>query len=401
MAKKQTTQKNVGVRGQADQTIIAAAGQAYKPVNIDISGYMKALGNVATTLVERQNKALEMEEGVDLTDEIKNDPRFGEELQSKRAAALENIKTMKKTLAFTAKHKKAKKEYEANKKYIENLPKFFESTDKLSEGLKQVVYTDPGDESIKFVNISPIENEAKTNYLLAMHNREWQKDKGYDVDGDNVPDFDWIEKDEDGNFRVFSGEFKKDANGNPDPNEPIYKHPKDINITFVKKDAGKDMHTLIEKFNEKTGLSTPTSGYDESQFAEAAKNLKLKILNMKKTNPGGYENMLITNDFELADGTTTNFVKYYMKNQLHLQWEPIPGDRTDKLYKEQATVSEEQEKIEELFATYENNPNQAQAMQTLYNAIKQYDPDFQNDMDGFLEEIINKNKDLGVTPNQS
>ena len=40
-------------------------------------------------------------------------------------------------------------------------------------------------------------------------------------------------------------------------------------------------------------------------------------------------------------------------------------------------------------------------MQTLYNAIKQYDPDFQNDMDGFLEEIINKNKDLGVTPNQS
>jgi hypothetical protein len=362
---------------------------------------MKALGNVATTLVERQNKALEMEEGVDLTDEIKNDPRFGEELQSKRKAALQNIKTMKKTLAFTAKHKKAKKEYEANKKYIENLPKFFESTDKLSEGLKQVVYTDPGDESIKFVNISPIENEAKTNYLLAMHNREWQKDKGYDMDGDGTADFDWIEKDEDGNFRVFSGEFKKDANGNPDPNEPIYKHPKDINITFVKKDAGKDMHTLIEKFNEKTGLSTPTSGYDESQFAEAAKNLKLKILNMKKTNPGGYENMLITNDFELADGTTTNFVKYYMKNQLHLQWEPIPGDRTDKLYKEQATVSEEQEKIEELFATYENNPNQAQAMQTLYNAIKQYDPDFQNDMDGFLEEIINKNKDLGVTPNQS
>tara|TARA_R100000234_G_C4994795_1_gene177296 strand:- start:205 stop:1362 length:1158 start_codon:yes stop_codon:yes gene_type:complete len=385
MAKKQTTQKNVGVRGQADQTIVAAAGQAYKPVNIDISGYMKALGNVATTLVERQNKALEMEEGVDLTDEIKNDPRFGEELQSKRKAALDNIRTMKNTLAFTPKHKKAKKEYEANKKYIENLPKFFESTDKLSEGLDQVVYVDPGDESIKFVNISPIENEAKTNYLLAMHNKEWQKNKGYDVDGDNIPDFDWIQKDKDGNFKVFSGEFKKDANGNPDPNEPIYKSPKDINISFVKKDAGKDMYGKILTFVGKTGLSTTTSGYDETQFANAANNLKLEILNMKKTNPGGYENMLVTNDFELADGTTTNFVKYYMKNQMY--------------YTDETMVSQENlDEIEELFETYENNPEQAQAMQTLYNAIKQYDPTFQNDMDTFLEAVINKNKDLTVTP---
>ena len=384
MAKKQTTQKNVGVRGQADQTIIAAAGQAYKPVNIDLSGYMKALSNVATTLVERQNKALEMEEGVDLTDEIKNDPRFGEELQSKRTAALDNIRTMKNTLAFTPKHKKAKKEYEANKKYIENLPKFFESTDKLSEGLDQVVYVDPGDESIKFVNISPIENEAKTNYLLAMHNKEWQKNDGYDADGDGTVDFDWIQKDKDGNFKVFSGEYDEN-------NEPIYKNPKDINISFVKKDAGKDMLGKIQNFVLKTGQATTTSGLDETGFAKAASALKLEILNMKKTNPGGYENMLVTNDFELPDGTTTNFLKYYMK--MHL-YDPR-GDQPD-----DTRVSDENlEKIEELFATYENNPEQAQAMQTLYNAIKKYDPTFQNDMDTFLEEVINKNKDLAVTPN--
>ena len=385
MAKKQTTQKNVGVRGQAAQTIIAAAGQAYKPVNIDLSGYMKALGNVATTLVERQNKALEMQVGVDLTDEIKNDPRFGEELQSKRKAALDNIRTMKNTLAFTPKHKKAKKEYEANKKYIENLPKFFESTDKLSEGLDQVVYVDPGDESIKFVNISPIENEAKTNYLLAMHNKEWQKNDGYDADGDGTVDFDWIQKDKDGNFKVFSGEYDEN-------NEPIYKNPKDINISFVKKDAGKDMLGKIQNFVLKTGQATTTSGLDETGFAKAASALKLEILNMKKTNPGGYENMLVTNDFELPDGTTTNFLKYYMK--MHL-YDPR-GDQPD-----DTRVSDENlEKIEELFATYENNPEQAQAMQTLYNAIKKYDPTFQNDMDTFLEEVINKNKDLAVTPNQ-
>ena len=385
MAKKQTTQKNVGVRGQADQTIIAAAGQAYKPVNIDLSGYMKALSNVATTLVERQNKALEMEEGVDLTDEIKNDPRFGEELQSKRTAALDNIRTMKNTLAFTPKHKKAKKEYEANKKYIENLPKFFESTDKLSEGLDQVVYVDPGDESIKFVNISPIENEAKTNYLLAMHNKEWQKNDGYDADGDGTVDFDWIQKDKDGNFKVFSGEYDEN-------NEPIYKNPKDINISFVKKDAGKDMLGKIQNFVLKTGQATTTSGLDETGFAKAASALKLEILNMKKTNPGGYENMLVTNDFELPDGTTTNFLKYYMK--MHL-YDPR-GDQSD-----DTSVSDENlEKIEELFATYENNPEQAQAMQTLYNAIKKYDPTFQNDMDAFLEAVINTNKDLAVTPNQ-
>ena len=113
---------------------------------------------------------------------------------------------------------------------------------------------------------------------------------------------------------------------------------------------------------------------------------------MKKTNPGGYENMLVTNDFELPDGTTTNFLKYYMKMHLY----DTRGDQSD-----DTSVSDENlEKIEELFATYENNPEQAQAMQTLYNAIKKYDPTFQNDMDAFLEAVINTNKDLAVTPNQ-
>ena len=370
MAKKQTTQKNGGARGQADQTIIAAAGQAYKPVNIDLSGYIKALDNVATTLVERQNKALEMEEGVSLTDEIKNDPRFGEELQNKRTAALENIRIMKNTLPFTAKHRKAKKEYEANKKYIENLPKTFEATDKLSEALDQVVYVDPSDESIKFINISPIENETKTNYLLAMHNKEWSKKDGYDADGDGTVDFDWIEKDQEGNFKIFSGEYDEN-------NKPIYKNPKDINLSFVKKDAGKDMLDKIQAFVKRTSLATADSGLDEKQFANAAEDLKLEILNLKKINPGGFETMLVTNDFQLANGETTNFVKYYMKQNLM-------GDANE----------EDVSAIEELFETYENNPEQAQAMQTLYNAIKKYDPTFQNDMDTFLEEVINKNRDL-------
>ena len=147
----------------------------------------------------------------------------------------------------------------------------------------------------------------------------------------------------------------------------------------------------IQNFVLKTGQATTTSGLDETGFAKAASALKLEILNMKKTNPGGYENMLVTNDFELPDGTTTNFLKYYMK--MHL-YDPR-GDQPD-----DTRVSDENlEKIEELFATYENNPEQAQAMQTLYNAIKKYDPTFQNDMDTFLEEVINKNKDLAVTPN--
>ena len=147
----------------------------------------------------------------------------------------------------------------------------------------------------------------------------------------------------------------------------------------------------IQSFVFKTGQATTTSGMDETGFAKAASALKLEILNMKKTNPGGYENMLVTNDFELADGTTTNFVKYYMKNYLY---DPRGNEPDDTM------VSDENlDKIEELFKTYENNPNQSQAMQTLYNAIKQYDPTFQNDMDTFLEAVINKNKDLGVTPN--
>ena len=56
MAKKTTTaaKPNLGARGQANLSIVAAAGQRYAPIKTDISGYMKALGTAANLLVQRK-----------------------------------------------------------------------------------------------------------------------------------------------------------------------------------------------------------------------------------------------------------------------------------------------------------------------------------------------------------
>ena len=56
MAKKTTTataKPNLGARGQANLSIVAAAGQRYAPIQTDISGYKKASGTEANLLGQR------------------------------------------------------------------------------------------------------------------------------------------------------------------------------------------------------------------------------------------------------------------------------------------------------------------------------------------------------------
>lgn len=373
MAKKTTTATTtpkIGARGQANLSIVAAAGQRYAPVQVDLSGYMNALGNISEILVARENRALERKEGVNLTDEIKNDVRFGQDLQNKREEALVHIKTMKNTLPFTQKHKEAKAEYEKIKKEIESKPKFFEDTDKKTEALNKVVVIDPTDPSISYINISPLESDEKKNYLLAMHGKEWTTDSMYDPDGDGPKEaFAWVDE-KDGNFKIFSGKYDNDG-------KPLYVPPKDLDFSFVTKDAGKAMNTVIEKFIEDT--ADPEAFSKAGEYEKAVDGLKNKLNNLKDKNPVGFENMLMTNKFSVEiDGEkkSYNFIDYYLEKTLSANIED----------------EETKQKLKKLIGTYSADPNKKQAMQSLYKAIKQFDEDFEEDMQTFLDEILRVNE---------
>ena len=369
MAKKTaTTKPKIGARGQANLSIVAAAGQRYAPVQVDLSGYMNALGNISEILVARENRALERKEGVNLTDEIKNDVRFGQSLQNKREEALIHIKTMKNTLPFTQKHKEAKAEYEKIKKAIESKPKFFEDTDKKTEALNQVVVTDPTDPSISYINISPLESDEKKNYLLAMHGKEWTTNDMYDPDGDGPKKpFAWVDE-KDGNFKIFSGKY--DNNG-----KPIYVPPKDLDFTFVTKDAGQQMHKLVEGFIEDT--ADPEAFSNPGEYEKTLKGLKNTLINERDKNPVGFENMLMTNKFLIkidGEDKNYNFIDYYLEKTLSANMK-----------------AEDMEKLQILIDTYNADPTKKQAMQSLYKAIKQFDEDFEEDMQTFLDEILRVN----------
>mgnify|MGYP003136751679 CR=1 FL=1 len=370
MAKKTTTQ-NLGSRGQANLNIIAAAGQRFAPIKTDISGYMKALGNVAEVLVNAQQNALKRTEGVDLTDEIKSSEIFGQDLKDKRNEALTHIKTMRNTLPFTKKHKEAKTKYEQLKKDIESTPQFFNDVEGLQKQLDQVVVEDINNPDVQYVNISGIESDAKTNYLLAFYNKKWTSDGGmYDPDGDGPEKaFPWFDI-QDGVKKIFSGEFKENG-------EPLYKLPKDIDLSFVKADAGKNMYNNINNFLEQTAKNA--RNLDVKEFERLKNTLKTNLLNAKQNDPLGFQNMLVSNNFLISENETTNFLTYYMKEVLTTD-EDVP--------------QELKEKLNALFDTYKDNPLQKQAMQTLYKAISQYDQDLGKDMDNFLDKVLSINKDI-------
>ena len=369
MAKKTTTQ-SLGARGQANLNIIAAAGQRFAPIKTDISGYMKALGNVAEVLVNAQQNALKRTEGVDLTDEIKSSEIFGQDLKDKRNEALTHIKTMRNTLPFTKKHKEAKTKYEQLKKDIESTPQFFNDVQNLQKQLDQVVVEDINNPDVKYVNISGIESDAKTNYLLAFYNKKWTSDGGmYDPDGDGPEKaFPWFSI-QDGVKKIFSGEFKENG-------EPLYKLPKDIDLSFVKADAGKNMYNKINNFITKTGKA---GNLKVEEFERLKNGLKTDLLNAKQNDPLGFQNMLVSNNFLISEDETTNFLTYYMKEVLATD-EDVP--------------QELKEKLNALFDTYEDNPQQKKAMQSLYKAISQYDQDLGKDMEKFLDKVLSINKDI-------
>ena len=134
MANKTTT-PNLGARGQANINIVAAAGQRFAPVKLDISGYMKALGATAKVLIQRRNNAIQREQDIDMSSDIIGSEEFKNEIEKTRTLAAEQSKIMKNTLPFSKKHKEAKKQFEELKKNIQSYDAQFKVIDQISTNL--------------------------------------------------------------------------------------------------------------------------------------------------------------------------------------------------------------------------------------------------------------------------
>jgi len=311
MAKKTTTTTpNLGARGQANLNIVAAAGQRFAPIKLDISGYVKALGNVAEVLVAREEAALSREEAITLSDEIMGSDLFKSMLEKKRDNAVKASKKMKKTLPFTQAHKDAKKEYEQAKNLIQNFKPAFEALDQKNAALNGIVTKNENGE-LEF-NISSANSPELTNYLTAFYNGEFKTNGTFDPDGDGPEDpIPWFKPEalENGEIEILNVDGK-------------YVSPKDLNFTYVVKGAGDNIanaftNTVKSTRSDRYGNNTYKGKLDEtnSQYAKNVNEDLNEYRNMYNKNPKAFNDFLMNNSYIIdGDKPAISFINYYVTN---------------------------------------------------------------------------------------
>ena len=354
MAKKTTTatttaKPNLGARGQANLSIIAAAGQRYAPIKTDISGYMKVLGTAANLLVQRKNNAIERAQDIDISGDIIGSEDFQKKIKEDRDTAADYSKIMKNTLPFTKKHKDAKKEFEKLKSNIQEYKAQFEVIDQISTNLGGMVKDGR-------IQMSVGEDEIKQNYYFALYNKDFGE--GFDPDGDGpkeaVPFFTM----EDGKMKMVN------VNGD-------YVDPKLIKVEF-EQSGDKSLSEAISK-TKNTISNTKISTTTKNNL------IKTSIDDMfvfAKDNPAKFNEHLMTAEYSLQSqgGKRITFMDFYLENVLKDE-----GVNQDKL---------PQELLDQLLG-FNIDETKVTAKQILFKSIKQYDTDFMKDVENYYMDHFN------------
>ena len=363
MAKKTTTSTtkpttpSYGARGKADLSIVAAAGQRYAPITPDISGYMQALGDTAKVLIQRKENAIQRAQDVDLSKDIVGSVEFQENIEKSRDKALDLSKIMKNSLPFTKKHKDAKKEFEEIKKNIQGYNEQFKVIDQISTNLGGMV------EDGK-IQMSIGESEVKQNYYLALYTKDFGD--GFDPDGDGpkkaVPFFTM----EDGKTKMVN------VNGD-------YVDPKLIKVEF--KQAGDNtLAKAIGRLDEIVSNTKVTKESGRNFITKASGDGSISyIKKYAKDNPVEFTEYLMTADLKVKSlDKYVTFMDFYLENVLKDE-----GVNQDKL---------PQELLDQLLS-FNIDKTTVTAKQMLFKSIKQYDTDFDKDIEEFFidhyESMIN------------
>lgn len=349
MANKTTT-PNLGARGQANINIVAAAGQRFAPVKLDISGYMKALGATAKVLIQRRNNAIQREQDIDMSSDIIGSEEFKNEIEKTRTLAAEQSKIMKNTLPFSKKHKEAKKQFEELKKNIQSYDAQFKVIDQISTNLGGLV--EDGE-----IKMSIGEDDIKQNYYLALYNKDFEN--GFDPDGDGpekaIPF-----------FKIENGKLLM-INETGD-----YVDPKVIKVNF-KQSGDKELEGGISKIVDQFKNTKNISKDTKENIIQNGENF---IINRVKNNPVESMEHLMTVEYSLESKgkKSFTFMDYYLSNLL-----------------DDGTISQA-EMPKELIETLKNfsfNETTEAAKQSLFKSVKQYDTDFLEDVKEFYNDYFN------------
>ena len=349
MANKTTT-PNLGARGQANINIVAAAGQRFAPVKLDISGYMKALGATAKVLIQRRNNAIQREQDIDMSSDIIGSEEFKNEIEKTRTLAAEQSKIIKNTLPFSKKHKEAKKQFEELKKNIQSYDAQFKVIDQISTNLGGLV--EDGE-----IKMSIGEDDIKQNYYLALYNKDFEN--GFDPDGDGpekaIPF-----------FKIENGKLLM-INETGD-----YVDPKVIKVNF-KQSGDKELEGGISKIVDQFKNTKNISKDTKENIIQNGENF---IINRVKNNPVESMEHLMTVEYSLESKgkKSFTFMDYYLSNLL-----------------DDGTISQA-EMPKELIETLKNfsfNETTEAAKQSLFKSVKQYDTDFLEDVKEFYNDYFN------------
>ena len=350
MAKKTTTaaKPNLGARGQANLSIVAAAGQRYAPIKTDISGYMKALGTAANLLVQRKNNATERAQDIDISGDIIGSEKFQDQIKTNREDAANYSKIMKNTLPFTKKHKDAKKEFEKLKSNIQEYKAQFEVIDQISTNLGGMVKDGR-------IQMSVGEDEIKQNYYLALHNKDFGE--GFDPDGNGpkeaVPFFTM----EDGKMKMVN------VNGD-------YVDPKLIKVEFEQ--SGDELFSEQISKTKGTISNTNIGATHRKNLIQTSVD---KIFVDAKDNPAKFNEHLMTAEYPLkSNGKRITFMDSYLENVLKdegIDQGKLPKELLDQL--REFNIDEET----------------VIAKQMLFKSIKQYDTDFMDDVENYYMDHFN------------
>ena len=375
MAKKTTTTTpNLGARGQANLNIVAAAGQRFAPIKLDISGYVKALGNVAKVLVAREEAALGREEAVTLSDEIMNSDFFKSFIGDKRQDAIDASKEMKKTLPFTQAHKDAKKEYEQAKNLIQNFKPAFDALDQKGAALNGIV-TENENGELEF-NISSANSPELTNYLTAFYNGEFKTNGMFDPDDDGPEEpINWFDQDalKNGEIKILNVDGK-------------YVSPKDLNFKYVVKGAGDNIanaftNTVKSTRSDRYGNNTYKGKLDEtnSQYAKNVNEDLNEYRNMYNKNPKAFNDFLMNNSYIIdSDKPSTSFINYYITNIA-----TTGKDANEDIIK----------MADELREMADTDPARKKTLELLFQAVSKNDGNYIDDVMNYLKQAMFVNFD--------
>ena len=355
MAKKTTTAKpNLGARGQANLSIVAAAGQRYAPIKTDISGYMKALGTAANLLVQRKNNAIERAQDIDISGDIIGSEDFQKKIKEDRDAAADYSKIMKNTLPFTKKHKDAKKEFEKLKSNIQEYKTQLEVIDQMSTNLGGMVKDGR-------IQMSVGEDEIKQNYYFALYNKDFGGE--FDPDGDGPKEAVPFFKMEDGKMKMVN------VNGD-------YVDPKLIKVEF-QQSGDKSLSEAISKTKNTISNTNVGTTHRKNLIQTSIDD----IFVFAKDNPVQFNEHLMTAEYPLkSNGKRITFMDFYLESILK-DGEIDPASNIDKDKISQSTLDN--------LLEIKNSDVGETAKYMLFKSIKQHDADFMDDVENYYMDHFN------------